>query len=163
MRRSALIPLLLTCVLLQSGAAVAQSTEANRLAGEILDKSGAVQLVRNTMISMSDQMGKLLVATNPDKGPLIQQLMTEEVLPAFLTRLPELVPELSKLYALTYTEEELRFMHAYITSPIGQAIVAKQPNLQTQLQQVGQVWGQKVAMETMQTLAPKFRERGLKL
>jgi hypothetical protein len=155
--------LLLFLLLTLPPAARAQDAESVRLAGEILDKSGALQLVRQTMASLSDQMGKLLAATNPDKGPIIQQMMAEEVLPAFLTRLPEMVPEMSKLYALTYSVEELRFMHAYITSPMGQTIVAKQPALQLQLQQVGQVWGQKVALETMQKLAPKFRERGLKL
>lgn len=115
------------------------------------------------MSMMGDQMGKLLLATNPGQGALIKQLIDEELLPALLTRLPEVKPDMVKVFALTYTPEELKFMHAYLTSPTGRAIVAKQGALTSNLQKIGQAFGQRVGTETWEKLAPKFRERGLKI
>jgi hypothetical protein len=58
------------------------------------------------------------------------------------TGFSSLLPEMTKLYKQHFTEEELDHQIAYLSNPLTQQIVAKQPALVQASMAVGSEWGQ---------------------
>lgn len=141
----------------------AQDQEAQRLVGEILDATEVIKQWQASAPLMIDEMSRLILGLNPDKGPEINRLLKAEFAPRVIARLPEIKPLLVALYAQTFTLDELRYLHAYSTSEMGRRIAAKQTQMSPLLTQVGQAFGQKLSAEIIQELTPKFRENGIKL
>lgn len=158
-----LFALLLALNMVSVARAQTQDPEAVLMLNEIIEVSGAIKRGQEIMPFVMDQMSKVYISANPDKGPQIAKLLKEDVGPRFIARFPEIRPDVVALYMQTFTLEEIRFMHANTVSATGRAIAAKQAQMLPMIMQTSTAFAQKLCAEIMQELAPKFRENGIKL
>lgn len=148
---------------LQATASKAQDAEAARLVNEIIDATGGIKRTQEVIPVIQEHVARAIVAVNPDKGPEINKFVSEDFMPILLSRLSEMRPEIIALYVRTFSIEEIRFMHANATSPIGRSIAQKQTAMVRESLQLSQAFVARIASESIQQLEPKLRERGLKL
>lgn len=64
----------------------------------------------------------------------------------------DLAPKLAGVYREVYTEAEIDHQLAYLSDPVTQEIVAKQPAVMQQSMQIGAEWGQQLAMSISERL-----------
>jgi hypothetical protein len=108
-----------------------------------------LDLVRGTM----QQSGKGVdLAT-----PIVDTLL----MPGFTARRDELAAVLVEPWASNFNPGELRLLHSFFASPLGQRYLRLQPTLVRQATQGSDDWKQQVLRVIVQTHATELRARGL--
>lgn len=161
-RRISLALLVASAVMLPN---LATADEANRLAQakRALELNGTAGLAVQMIDQVRGQMTQLITMANPDKGPLVAEIIEIMIIPEFHKQMPVWLDAAAQLYAKNYSEEELDALVAFYESPAGQSILKKQPQVMAQAMQLGQAWGRQVALEALRKAAPAFKEKGLEM
>lgn len=133
-------------------------TEARRM----MEITKAAENTRQMLPAMSKMVGDMIARANPGLDTQVRAAMDELFLPEISARLPAFVDEIALLYTKHFTLEELRQLNTFYSSPVGQKSANVMPQIMQQSMQMGSAWGQAVAMDVLQKLAPKLRERGIK-
>ena len=113
----------------------------------LLEASGEVELVKQGMLGMIDQIRESPTELPPE--------FFDEFKKAVLS--DELKDVLAPIYDRHYTLEEIEQLIKFYESPIGRTMVKRQPLVQQDAMGVGRHWGQKKAAEIVERL----RERGV--
>lgn len=144
--------------------AYAQDRQALALAEarKMMEITKAAENTRQMLPAMSKMVGDMIARINPGQDALVRSAMDELFLPEISARLPAFVEEIAVLYTKHFTLEELRQLNTFYGSPVGQKSASVMPQIMQQSMQMGSAWGQAVAMDILQKLAPKLRERGIK-
>lgn len=145
-------------VLAQAGSDAAAIAEARKM----MEITKAAETTRQMLPAMSRMVGDLLSRANPGLDPQVRSAMDDLFLPEMTARLPAFIDEIAILYTKYFTLEELRQINAFYASPVGQKTASVMPQIMQQSMQMGSVWGQQMALDVLQKLAPKLRERGIK-
>jgi len=158
--------LLILCLLL--GAALPASAQSRpdpaalESARALIEESGISRTLDALLTPMAQQISQLLRATNPEHATAITQLVDELLLPELRQRMPELLQLTTILYAQHFTAAELDEVRAFYRTPTGQKFLGKQTVLALEGQRLGQAWGQRAALEALESLRPALEQRGLK-
>lgn len=131
-------------------------------ARKMMEITRAADNTRQMLPMISKMVGDMMVRANPGQDALVRSAMDELFMPEIATRLPAFVDEIAVLYTKHFTIDELRQLNAFYSSPVGQKSASVMPQIMQQSMQMGSAWGQQVAMDVLQKLAPKLRERGIK-
>ena len=131
-------------------------------AKELMEVTGVAAIVDQMLQPTMQQIYGLLVAVNPQQGPVIQALLEEHMLPEFRRRVPEFLDLSAQVYAKHFTAAELEEILAFYRTPIGKKTIEKLPIITQQSAQIGQIWGVKLAQDVLRNLAPLLQEKGLK-
>jgi hypothetical protein len=107
------------------------------------------------------QMKKVMTAQTPAQGPAIDDAIAH-ITTKLQGRTAEVVDEIVQLYAQQITVEDLLSMTAFFRSPAGQRFVTLQPELTRQQMEIGQRWGERVALDAQRELQIYMRQRGFK-
>ncbi|MGH6948634.1 MAG: DUF2059 domain-containing protein [Kiloniellales bacterium] len=144
---------------------LATADEAHRLAQakRALELSGTAAIATQMMDQINGQMTQLITMANPDKGPLVTEIVENMLMPEFHEQMPVWLDSMAQLFARSYSNDELDAMVAFYESPAGKSILKKQPQVMAQAGQLGQAWGQQVAREALRKAAPKLKEQGLEM
>jgi hypothetical protein len=158
----ALLILLGTVVALPAAAqqVTPESLAASR---ELMALTRSDQTLDQVISMMLPQISQMLVQSNPEKGPVIESILSEFLLPEMRKSVPGAIDDIAKLYARTFTEAELRDVIAFYKSPTGQKFIERQPALLTELNMAGQKWGERAAINALRNLKPKFKEQGIEV
>lgn len=136
MRRVILSAGLSVAMLFSAGPGLTQARPAPTAAKPADTKMALAKRVFDAM-RFSELIGKML----DDMDPLMamgessalsdkdSKLMRESVREAMMAKMPVYVDAMTKLYADTFTEEELRAMAEFYESPVGQSVLRKSANL----------------------------------
>lgn len=100
---------------------------------------------------------------NPGITRDVEKAIDDLVLPEIVARLPEMLEAFVELYARHFTADELNLINAFYQTPEGRKLAEKTPVLVVQGQQIGSVWGQRVAIDALTKVAPQMRQRGINL
>src|ERR1041385_207008 len=135
----------LACLLGMAHAqAQAPSASAIATARELVQTKGGNAMFDPVIVSVVEQTKGALLQTNPqlskDLNDVAAQLRGE-----FAARRDELITQAAKLYAERFSEQELKDMLAFYTSPLGKKMSTVEPQHVLELLQ----WGQRVSEEVM--------------
>jgi hypothetical protein len=158
--------LLALCLLLATALPVAAQPKLDPAALEsaraLMDESGIAKTFEAMLTPMAQQMSQVLRSVNPERGAAVAQLMEELVVPELRQRLPELLQAMTIIYAQHFTAAEMDELRQFYRTPTGKKFLEKQTTLAIEGQRVGQIWGQRAALEAFDRLKPELERRGLK-
>lgn len=153
MRRFALSGIFIMFLLLALRPADAQQDQQHQLADEILtlthvaertqkmfDNLKQMQIAQIDRMKLPPEAHDLATAYREKLGEIMAQEMSW----------PKVKEEYVKVYADTFSAEELRAIVTFYKTPSGQALIAKTPKLLEQSMQIAQ--------RHLQNIAPKIRE-----
>jgi hypothetical protein len=130
---------------------------------QIFELTGVTRLMQQAAGQTNAAVINMLTTMNPGHGAEINRLMREQFLPEYQRRIPEFTAEVERLYALTFSDEELDAMITFYKSPLGKKMLERLPGLTQQIITIGQAWGQRVAREIIEQMKPTLRKKGLKV
>jgi hypothetical protein len=91
-------------------------------------------------------------------APVVDQLL----MPGFTARRGELTAVLLEPWASNFTPAELRMLHSFFASPLGQRYLRLQPTIAQQAAQGSEKWSQRVFSEIVENQSDELRARGLR-
>ena len=146
----------LACLLGMAHAqAQAPSASAIATARELVQTKGGNAMFDPVIVSVVEQTKGALLQTNPqlskDLNDVAAQLRGE-----FAARRDELITQAAKLYAERFSEQELKDMLAFYTSPLGKKMSTVEPQHVLELLQ----WGQRVSEEVMNRFRAEMKKKG---
>jgi hypothetical protein len=150
-------------LLLAAFPAGAQTATTLAKVEQVFELTGVTRLMQQAAEQANGAMINMLTTMNPGHGAEIDRLMREQFLPEYQRRIPEFTAEVERLYALTFSDEELDAMITFYKSPLGKKMLDRLPGLMQQTTTMGQAWGQRVAREIIEQMKPTLRKKGLKI
>ena len=146
-------PLLLLAILAVVTGTVAQETPATlALAREVISAMKADQMFDNIAAQMKQSASQL---ATPAPGATPEQIKKGQELQAKIMDLSMasakgMIAKMDHLYAEVYNEAELKAMKTFFTSPAGQSMLAKQPQIMGKIMPMMQ--------EMQRDLMPKIKQ-----
>jgi uncharacterized protein len=132
--------------------APAPDPEKQKAIRTLLESSGAVQVMEDTVKTMIDQIG----TTNPD--------IPAEFLKRFKARfkVEELVTRLIPVYDKQFTKDEINQMVAFYQSPVGKKMAGSQLSIQRESAAIGEKYGEELGMQVAREMQKEEKAPGAK-
>jgi hypothetical protein len=151
----------LLIALTASSVATAQtSTHANfTLARDVVVASGATRAFQGVIPSILQQSLSVFVQQNPD----LQKDLTETVKamsPDFEKRVAEIVDIIANVYAMRFSEGELKDILTFYRSTSGKKLVALLPGVLEESFHKTQEWSAKLSEQIVQRLRADMKKKG---
>lgn len=126
---------------------------------ELLDAVGSSKQLDLIVPIMLAQMQSAMIKANPSlKKPLEESFSV--VLKVFANRKVELISRIAKIYAETFTQQELEAAMRFFRSPVGLKWAHKAPELMKKGMVVGREWGLSLVPEIQRQLRQEMKKRG---
>lgn len=163
-----LVPLAgLAIVLMAMGStAQAQSTQAQKpsaqemaVAKELTLLIGADDLAKPLMAGVVEQAKVVFLQQNPALSKDLNEA-AETVRTELETRISEFTDEVARLYALHFTEAELKEILAFYKSPVGKKMQAQQPLIVNASGQFAQEWASDLSDIALNRIRDELRKKG---
>ena len=141
--------------------AVAQqpTPAAIETAKDIIKITGATTLFNPLIAGVVEQAKNLFLQQNPalakDLNEISAQLRTE-----LAPRFEEINSEVARLYAVHFTEGELKELLAFYKSPVGVKLVAEQATVAEEGLKFAQDWANKLSDQVIVRMRDELRKRG---
>lgn len=156
-----LAPAAMLAACLLAGPAFAQQPTPAAIASarELVELKGGAAMFDPVIVSVIEQTKGALLQTNPqlskDLDAVAQQLRTE-----FTPRRTELMAEAARLYAIRFTEPEIKEMTTFYKSPLGKKMLSLEPQVLDETFNFVQQWGGRVAEEAMNRFRAEMKKKG---
>jgi hypothetical protein len=143
------------------GTAVAQQPSASAMATakELITVKGATSLYDPLVPGVIEQAKSVFMQANPmlvkDLNEVAAKLRAE-----YAPRSAEVVNEVAKLYALRFTEQELKDVLAFYKSPLGRKMLKEEPEILDQSMTNAQTWANRLSEEIFIKIRVEMKKRG---
>ena len=156
---------LLLCLLLGSGAALAQQVAPEKRAEieHLLDSTGAVAIGQQMAGFFVKQLAQDIQRENPRVPKYVLDAVPEEVNTVFAEALPALKELVIPLYDRHFSLEELRGLNAFYSSPLGRKTIAVMPALLNDSMSLGARWGRELGPRIAERLRARCKDENLKI
>ena len=143
------------------GTASAQQTSiaAVQMAKEIVKVTGATALFTPLIPGVIEQAKNLFLQQNPALGKDLNEIaarMRTELAP----RMEELNAEVAKLYAVHFTEAELKDLLAFYKTPVGMKLITEQPKVGEEGLKFAQDWANQLSDQVIGKMREELKKRG---
>jgi hypothetical protein len=132
------------------------------LAKELIELKGASSMWDPVIPGVIEQAKGMFLRTNPalnkDLTDVAQQLRTE-----YGARRAELSTEFARLYALRFTEPELKDALAFYKTPLGRKIIVEEPKVFEESVTRVKQWTDRFSEEVMGRMRAEMKKRGYTL
>jgi uncharacterized protein len=148
-------------LILSIGMAGAQhpSAAAMATAHELVTVKGVSTLYEPLVTGVIEKAKGMLLQTNPMLGKDLNEVAAK--LRADLApRSAEVVTETARLYALRFTEQELKDALAFYKSPLGRKLLVEEPAIADESMKSASIWAEKFSEEVMNKMRAEMRKRG---
>lgn len=158
--RSAIV----VAALLLPGAAMAQqpTPAALKTAGEIVKVTGALELFSPIVPGVVEQSRQFFVQQNPmitaDVNEVAAQIRKD-----YESRISEVNTKVTEIYASNLSEQELKDILAFYTSPAGKKFLVAQPKIVDESLKFGQEWANSLSDEVIGKMREGLKKKGHKL
>jgi len=154
---AALIVLALTS--LQPASAQQPSASAMSAAKELLSVKGSMKIYDPVVTGIVEKAKMVFLRTNPmlakDLNEVAASLRAE-----YGPRLSEVVNETARLYAVRFSEQELKDALAFYKSPVGRKLIAEEPGIAEQSLKWTSAWADKLSEEIVAKMRAEMKKRG---
>lgn len=146
---------------LASPAAYAQqpSAAAMATAKEIVAVTGATALFNPLIPGVVEQAKLLYLQQNPGLSKDLNEIaakLRNELAPRF----QELVTEIAKNYATSFTEPELKEILAFYKSPAGTKLISAQPKVADDSMKFAQTWANALSEQVIAKMRDELKKKG---
>jgi len=155
---------LVAAALVLAGPAMAQqpSPAALKMAGEISKLTGADEVFAPLIPGVIEQARLFFVQQNPtltnDATAVANDLRKE-----YEPRLQEVYSKVTQIYASHFSEQELKDILAFYTSPAGKKLLAEQPKVVDESLKFAQEWSASLSDEVIGKMREGLKKKGHKL
>jgi len=129
----------------------------------LLELTGALNRSQAMIDFMVPALVGVVKKANPNIPQSVLDLVTKDVADEMKRATPELEEPMIAIYDANFTDGEIKAILAFDRSPVGQKLIAQQPQILQQSMAVGQVWGKSVAQRAMARLRDDLQKQGYKL
>jgi len=155
---------MLAVSLLLSGPVLAQqqSPAALKTAGEIVKVTGALELFSPIVPGVVEQSRQFFVQQNPmitnDVNEVAAQIRKD-----YEARVSEVHTKVTEIYAANLSEQELKDILAFYTSPTGKKFLVAQPKIVDESLKYAQDWANSLSDEVIGKMREALKKKGHKL
>lgn len=157
--RLAAVALSLACT---SPAAFAQSQPtpaALATAKELITVTGATTLFNPLIAGVVEQAKLLYLQQNPGLAKDLNEI-TAKMRTDLAPRFSQLSDEIARLYAVDFSEQELKDILVFYKSPAGQKLLQQQPKVIDNSMKFAQAWANKLSDEVVAKMRDELKKRG---
>lgn len=163
-RRTLRAALVGAALLASAVSAHAQQPSAGALATakELVAATGAGVIFNPLVTGVIEQSKMLFLQQNPAMQKDLDEVaarMKEELNP----RSAELNNEIARLYAVSFTEQELKDVLAFYKSPVGQKLLKEQPRIVDTSVRFAQEWANKLSDMVIPRMRDEMKKKGHQL
>ena len=146
---------------LVAGAALAQqpSAAAIALGREVVEVKGGAGMFDPIIVNVIEQTKGNLLQMNPQLSKDLNDVSTQ-LRNEFTPRRVELIAEAGRLYAVAFTEAELKDMLAFYKAPLGKKMVEREPVVLDQTFNFMQQWAPRIGEEVMNRFRAEMKKKG---
>jgi len=138
------------------------SGNALLLAREIINVKGAAKMYDPVIVEVVDRTTGLLMQTNPTLFKELDEVATA-LRKEYASRVSELLTEVARMYAVRFSEAELKDVLAFYKSPVGQKIISQEPAILDQSIKFSETWASKFSEEVLIRIRAEMRKKGRNL
>lgn len=160
--RSAIRPVAVVLALVSfTGIAGAQqpSPGAVQTAKEIIKVTGATALFTPLIPGVVEQAKNLFLQQNPGLAKDLNEI-TVQMRADLAPRFDELTAEVARLYAIHFTEAELKDLLAFYKSPVGMKLISEQPKIGEEGLRFAQNWANQLSDQVIAKMRDELKKRG---
>lgn len=152
------------CVAGIMATAPAQSQEISdshlAAAREAVSISQSTTQMDEILPQMSERFKQQLISNRPDAAAQISDIV-DGIAVSLAPRRGDLESEIARIYAQTFTEEELQAITAFYETEAGQKLIEQTPVIFRSMEQASRVWSSGVQRDFEQAVRNKIVEEGL--
>lgn len=159
-----LVPMAVLVAATLAGGAMAQEEISDshlKVAREAIASINATDEFDQILPGAAAELKKQLYQKNPDLQPLISRVVDEVTL-GLAGRRADLEREAALAYAKAFSEEELKGIVAFYTSPVGQKFISEGPIVTRELFKAADIWrigiGRDLAQEAGKRIAEEMEK-----
>lgn len=155
------VALVLAMAVLAPAALAQQQPGAASLgvAKEIVAAKGGTTIYDSVLPGVVEQVKNMFLQQNPalsrDLNEVAVKLRTD-----LRGRTSELTDEIARLYALRFTEQELKDVLAFYKTPLGQKVISEEPKILDASVQQAQAWANKISEEVLDKMRAEMKKKG---
>ena len=135
------------------------SSAAIATAKQIIDIKGAAGLFNPLISGVIEQVKSLYVQQNPSLVKEINEVAAT-LRAEFAPRRAEVIDEVARLYATHFTEQELKDLLAFYSSPLGKKMITEEPRAIEQSMAFAQNWANKLSDEVIAKMRAEMKKKG---
>ena len=135
------------------------SPAAIQTAREIIKVTGATALFTPLIPGVVEQAKNLFLQQNPGLAKDLNEITTQ-MRADLAPRFEELTAEVAKLYAVHFTEAELKDLLAFYKSPVGMKLITEQPKVGEEGLRFAQDWANKLSDQVITRMRDELKKRG---
>jgi hypothetical protein len=117
---------------------------------------------RGLLQAMRNQLIQATIQASGESVDAAAKVVDEVLMPDFNAALPDLTASLILPWAANFSAADLKGLHDFYSTPLGQRLLKTIPAVNQQSLQAGQLWGQKTFQEAVKKHAEELHTRGLK-
>jgi hypothetical protein len=136
-----------------------RSAAAMATAKELVAFTGTTTLFNPLIAGVIEQAKLLFLQQNPALSKDLNEIaikMRTDLAPRFV----ELTDEVARLYATTFTDEELKAILVFYQSPVGKKLLDQQPKVVDASMKFAQDWANKLSDEVIAKMRDELKKRG---
>jgi uncharacterized protein len=142
-------------------AAEAQKPSASALATakELITVKGGTAIYEPIVPGVIEQARRILLQTNPMLSKPMNEVAAS-LRAEYASRGEELVNEAAKLYALRFSEQELKEVLAFYKTPLGRKIVTQEPAILDESLRSAKTWADRLSEEIIGKFRAEMKKKG---
>lgn len=130
------------------------------LARKYVDLTNKGQLYEVILVQTAQKTSKLLVPQNPDQADKINTVIGQ-VLESYKGKNDELFNEIARIYAVSFTPDELQQIVAFYETPAGQKLATSAAEINGSVQKVMQVYTYNFGTEFVTKVRTALKAQGI--
>jgi hypothetical protein len=143
----------------QGRAPAAPSAASIAAAKEIMEIKGGLKMFETIVLGVIEQHKNLMLQANPLLSRDLNEV-TNKLRVDLAPRRAELDADVIKIYAQSFTEQELKDLLAFYRSPLGKKLVDQEPKILDNSMGRASEWADKLAQEVVQKIRTEMRKKG---
>src|SRR5471030_2127699 len=158
--RAARLTIAASALVISSPAAFAQQPTAGAIASgkELVAATDAASLFDPLIAGVIEQAKILYLQQNPGLSKDLNEI-ADKMRSDLAPRLVELSDEVAKLYATSFTEQELKTIIVFYQSPTGKKLLAQQPKVVDSSMKFAQTWANALSDEVVGKMREELKKR----
>ena len=142
-------------------AAYSQQPSAAAIASakELMAATGATTVFTPLIAGVVEQAKLLFLQQDPSLAKDLNEI-TAQMRTDLAPRFSQLTDEVAKLYATSFTEDELKAILTFYQSPVGKKLLERQPRIVDGSMQFAQDWANKLSDEVTAKMRNELKKRG---
>jgi uncharacterized protein len=137
----------------------APSAASVAAAKEILELKGGLRMFETIVLGVIEQHKELILQSNPMLSRDLNEI-TNKLRVELAPRRAELDADVIRIYARSFTEQELKDLLAFYKSPLGKKVIEQEPKILDDSMGRASEWADKLAQEVVQKIRVEMRKKG---